>query len=161
MKKYQTNSNHNLDGVVVKHLKKNADDRGFLTEVLRNDDNLLKKFGQLTFTAAFPGVIKAFHYHKRQDDFWFCPFGNIQIVLFDLREKSSTYHQKQVVFAGENNFVSLLIPRGIAHGYKVLGNKEAGLFYATSESYDRHNPDEFRLDFDDPLIAADWETKNR
>jgi len=155
------NTATDIEGVKIKKLNKLCDDRGFLMEVLRKDDDLLGSFGQLTFTVAFPGVIKAFHYHKKQDDLWFCPFGNIQIALFDMRENSSTHGKLQVVFAGENNPVLVLIPKMVAHGYRVLGQKEAGLFYVTTKEYDRKNPDEFRLPFDDPQIGMDWTTQCR
>ena len=39
---------------------------GILMEIVRNDEKLLEKFGQSTFTISYPGTIKAFHSHKKQ-----------------------------------------------------------------------------------------------
>lgn len=150
-----------INGVVIKKLVKHSDDRGFFVEVLRDDDKLMKKFGQSSYTETYPGVIKAFHYHKKQDDLWFVARGMAQVVLYDLRDDSSTKGETQVIYAGEDNLCLILIPVGVAHGYKVLGNEKVGLFYHTTESYDAAAPDEERIAFDDPKIGFDWETKNR
>lgn len=131
-------------------------------EILRDDENLLEKFGQASFTITYPGIIKAFHWHEKQDDLWFVIKGNIQIVLYDLRESSTTYKETQVIYAGELYQQKLiLIPKGVAHGYKVLGQKQAELIYFTTESYSPNNPDEKRIPFDDPKIGFDWTTKNK
>jgi len=150
-----------IDGVKIKKLVKHCDDRGFLAEVLRSDENLMKKFGQSTFAKTYPGVIKAFHWHKRQDDLWFIFEGNAQVVLYDLRKGSPTHKQTQVIFAGEEDLKLILIPKGVAHGYKVLGHKPLKMIYHTTEAYNPERPDEERLPFNDPEIGFDWETKNR
>jgi dTDP-4-dehydrorhamnose 3,5-epimerase len=150
-----------IEGVKIKEIVTHSDDRGFFREILRDDDNLLEKFGQTSQTTSYPGVIKAFHFHKKQDDHWYVAAGNIQAVLYDLREDSPTYKETQVVYMGENNPLLLTIPKGVAHGYRVLGNKPAMVFYHTTYSYDRENPDEGRISFDDPKINFDWTTKNR
>jgi dTDP-4-dehydrorhamnose 3,5-epimerase len=150
-----------IAGVKVKRLVRHSDDRGFFQEILRDDEWLLKRFGQASLAKTYPGVIKAFHYHERQDDLWFFPTGNAQVVLYDLREDSPTRGQTQVVCMGEDNPLLLLIPQGVAHGYRTLGEKPAVIIYFTTESYDPANPDEKRLPYDDPLIGFDWSTKMR
>ena len=150
-----------IQGVKIKQLVKHCDDRGYFVEVLRDDDKLLRKFGQTSFTITYPGVIKAFHYHAKQDDLWFVASGNAQIVLCDLRKSSKTYKETQVIYAGEDNPCLVLIPVGVAHGYRVLGKKPVGLFYHVTHSYDLKNPDELRRPYDDKEIAFDWKTKHR
>lgn len=150
-----------IHDVVVKKLVTHCDDRGYLREILRDDDELMERFGQTTITRTYPGVIKAFHWHQNQDDLWYVVDGMARIVLHDRREESPTYGQTQVVYAGEDNPVLVLIPRGIAHGYQVLGNKPVLLIYHTTQSYDPHNPDEERIPFDDPAIGFDWSIQNR
>jgi dTDP-4-dehydrorhamnose 3,5-epimerase len=150
-----------IKDVQVKKLVKHADDRGFFMEILRDDDNLLRKFGQSSMSLTYPGVIKAFHYHKKQDDLWFFPLGNAQVVLHDMREDSPTKGETNVFYMGENNPMLLYIPIGVAHGYRVLGNQPAAIVYFTTESYDPKDPDEYRLEFDDAAIGFDWDTKNR
>ncbi len=150
-----------IEGVKIKKLIKHCDDRGFFMEILRDDDELMTKFGQTSYTISHPGVIKAFHWHKKQDDIWFVASGMAQVVLYDMRKDGPTYKETQVIFAGEDSPSVIVIPIGVAHGYRVIGNKPVGLFYHTTESYDPKDPDEDRIDFDDPEIGFDWETKNR
>jgi dTDP-4-dehydrorhamnose 3,5-epimerase len=150
-----------IEGVHVKKLVRYPDDRGFFTEVYKENDPFFKAVKQTSYTETYPGVIKAFHYHKKQDDIWFVVKGMAQVVLFDLRENSKTHGKTQVLYAGEDNPVLIFIPKGVAHGYRVLGNSKMGLLYHTTEAYDPKNPDEERIPFDSKKIGFDWETKNR
>lgn len=150
-----------IDGVEVKKLVTHCDDRGFFREILRDDDNFLVKFGQTSVTTTYPGVIKAFHWHKRQDDIWYVASGMARVVLHDMRDNSRTKGETDVIFAGENNPVLIKIPIGVAHGYQVIGNTPVVLFYHTTESYNPADPDEERIAFDDPKIGFDWSIKNR
>jgi dTDP-4-dehydrorhamnose 3,5-epimerase len=151
-----------IEGVKTKNLQKFCDDRGFFAEIVRDDEpELLEKFGQASWSMSFPGVIKAFHYHEKQDDLWFFPSGNAQVVLYDLRNDSPTKNETNVFYMGENNPMILLIPKGVAHGYRVLGDKPATIIYFTTESYDKDNPDEMRIPWNDTRVGFDWTTKNR
>lgn len=154
-----------IDGVIIKDLivRKDIPDRdediskpGFLMEVLRDDDKLLTKFGQTTFTVAYEGTIKAFHYHEKQDDLWFVATGKAMIVLYDLRKNSPTNGETQVIFAGKDDYKLVVIPIGVAHGYKVLSDEPVLLFYQTTESYDPKDPDEKRMPYNDTKIGFDW-----
>ncbi|TCL70778.1 dTDP-4-dehydrorhamnose 3,5-epimerase [Hydrogenispora ethanolica] len=148
-------------GVKTKELIRRVDDRGFFMEILRDDDQLLQKFGQFSMAMTYPGVIKAFHYHKLQDDLWFFPKGEAQVVLYDLREDSKTRGETDVYYLGELQPWLLTIPAGVAHGYRVLGGEPALITYLTTQSYDRLQPDEYRIPWDDPTIGFDWRTHNR
>ncbi|USN53950.1 MAG: dTDP-4-dehydrorhamnose 3,5-epimerase family protein [Candidatus Nomurabacteria bacterium] len=154
-----------IEGVKIKKLTVHQDipDRdedvgkpGFLMEVLRDDDMLLQRFGQSTMTVAYEGTIKAFHYHEHQDDLWFVATGKAMVVLHDLREDSPTKGETQVLFAGKDDYKVIVIPIGVAHGYKVMSQDPVILFYHTTSSYNPANPDEKRLKYDDPKIAFDW-----
>jgi dTDP-4-dehydrorhamnose 3,5-epimerase len=149
-----------IEGVKIKKLVKHCDDRGFFAELIRDDEpDLLSRFGQASWSMSYPGVIKAFHYHEKQDDLWFFPSGNAQVVLFDLREDSTTKGETDVYYMGEENPIMLLIPKGVAHGYRVLGERPATIIYFTTESYNRGKPDEKRIEWNDPEIGFNWETK--
>ncbi|MFV8827442.1 dTDP-4-dehydrorhamnose 3,5-epimerase family protein [Alkalihalobacterium sp. APHAB7] len=150
-----------IEGVKVKKLLKHCDDRGFFAELVRDDEDLLERFGQASWSMSYPGVIKAFHYHEEQDDVWFFPAGNAQVVLHDLRKDSNTVGETDVIYMGEENPIVLLIPKGVAHGYRVLGQKPATIIYFTTKSYKSKNPDEKRIPYDDPTIGFNWETKYR
>ena len=155
-----------INGVKIKKLKVHPDTHqdgqevvkkpGVLMEVLRNDEDLLKKFGQTTFTITHQGTIKAFHVHDKQDDLWFMATGKALVVLYDTRKDSSTYQQTQTIEAGEGDYKLILIPAGIAHGFKVLSEQPVLMFYHTTELYNSENPDEERIPYNDPSINFDW-----
>jgi len=154
-----------IKGVKIKKLvvhqdiidqREKIDQPGFLMEVLRNDEGLLKKFGQTTFTVTYAGAIKAFHWHKKQDDLWFMATGKVMVVLHDLRENSLTKGETQVIMAGQDDYKLIIIPAGVAHGYKVISKEPVLLFYHTTELYNPDEPDEQRIPFDDPKINFDW-----
>lgn len=148
-------------GVQLKSLIKHQDDRGYFMEILRSDDSFFHGFGQASQSMTFPGVIKAFHYHLKQDDIWYFPKGHAQVVLHDLRMDSMTHGQTDVLYMSEDLPLLLFIPRGVAHGYRVLGMEPAVIFYFTNQPYDADDPDEYRLPYDDPRIGFSWETKYR
>ena len=150
-----------INGVVIKKLITHSDDRGYFREVVREDEQLLQHFGQSAVTKTYPGVIKAFHWHNHQDDVWYVVDGMARVVLYDRRPGSATEGVTQVLYAGEDNPVVILIPIGVAHGYQVLGNKPMVLFYHVTQAYDPKAPDEQRIPFDDPQIGFDWSIQNR
>jgi dTDP-4-dehydrorhamnose 3,5-epimerase len=55
-----------IDGVKTKKLRVIPDERGWLMEILRNDDEIYNEFGQVYITTAYPEVVKAWHMHKKQ-----------------------------------------------------------------------------------------------
>lgn len=150
-----------IEGVKTKKLNVFTDDRGCLMEVVKEGDEIFKDIKQTTYTETYPGVIKAFHWHKTQADIWFFASGMAQVVLYDLRKDSPTHKETQVFYLGEKNPIALLIPPGVAHGYRVLGTKPVRLFYHTSQAYNPQSPDEERLPFDSPEIGFNWETENK
>ena len=155
-----------IEGVKIKQLKVHQDiadspegageQPGFLMEILRNDEGLLSQFGQSTMTVAYPGTVKAFHWHKHQDDLWFIASGKAKVVLHDLRQDSPTHGQTQVLYAGTDDWKLIVIPVGVAHGYKVIGNEPVTMFYHTTEVYNPTAPDEGRIAYNDPTIGFDW-----
>jgi dTDP-4-dehydrorhamnose 3,5-epimerase len=145
-----------IHGLEIKPLVRHCDERGYFMEVLRDDDGLLERFGQSSYTMSYPGVIKAFHWHEQQHDLWFFCRGEARVVLYDMRPDSPTYRKVQEIFAGERQPLLIVIPPRVAHGYQVLGSEPVGLFYHTTRSYDRDDPDEGRIPFDDPEIAFPW-----
>tara|TARA_B100000315_G_scaffold257791_1_gene307797 strand:- start:1281 stop:1766 length:486 start_codon:yes stop_codon:yes gene_type:complete len=156
-----------ISGVIVKNLIVHQDisdteeqlgKPGYLMEVLRDDDELLRKFGQTTFTIAFKNTIKAFHWHKKQDDLWFIATGKAVVVLHDIRDVSDTKGVTQIINAGKDDYKLILIPDGVVHGYKVLSDEPVILFYHTTESYNPDNPDEERIAWNDPQIDFDWDS---
>lgn len=148
-------------GVAVKQVVRNHDDRGFFAEIIKKGEESFKAVQQTSITVTRPGVIKAFHWHKKQWDVWFVAKGMARVVLHDLRRGSKTFQKTNIFIAGQDNPLVIAIPTGVAHGYQVLGTEDVLLFYHTSEAYNPKKPDEFRIPFDDPGIGFDWSIKNR
>jgi dTDP-4-dehydrorhamnose 3,5-epimerase len=148
-----------IEGVKIKNLKVIPDERGFLMEILRSDDVFFKKFGQLYLTVVYPGVVKGWHYHKRQTDHFCVVKGMVKVVLYDQRSESKTTKEVNEFFIGQNNPVLLVIPPYVLHGMKGIGNEPGYLINCPSETYDYNNPDEFRVHPHNNDIPYDWEIK--
>jgi dTDP-4-dehydrorhamnose 3,5-epimerase len=137
------------------------DDRGHFQEVLRVGHGLGATFPphttQVSATLTYPGIVKAFHYHLRQYDCWSVVKGMLQVALVDLRTDSPTFGRRNTFYIGELRPWQLLIPPGVAHGYRVIGEHAAVLVYVTSRFYDPD--DECRIPFDDGRLNYDWETQ--
>lgn len=146
-----------IEGVRTKDLKVIPDERGRLMEMLRSDDDLFIKFGQLYLTTAYPGVVKAWHYHKRQVDHFVVVKGMFKVVLWDTREDSSTYGYVNEFFMGEHNPILLQIPNLVYHGFKCIGESEGLVVNCPSEVYDYENPDEYRYPYDGPDAPYNWD----
>ena len=149
-----------IQDVQVKPLKVMADERGRLMEMLRSDDPLFKGFGQLYLTTAYPGVVKAWHYHKKQWDHFVCVHGMAKVVLFDSREQSRTRNEINEFFLGDYHPILLQIPPLVYHGFKCVGDGEAIIINCPTECYVYDNPDEFRVDPHRNDIPYDWARKD-
>ncbi len=148
-----------IEGVKTKVLRVIPDERGRLMEIIRNDDEIFEKFGQVYMTTNYPGVIKAWHYHQGQFDHVSCVKGMIKLVLHDSRDSSSTKGQTQEFFIGENNPMLVKIPPMVYHGWKCISETESLVVNMTSEVYNYKDPDEIRKPWDDSEIGYDWERK--
>ncbi len=135
------------------------DDRGYFLEVQRIGQGLAAHFPtestQISAALNYPGIIKAFHFHRHQTDCWTPAVGLLQVVLIDLRPESATFGWRNTIYVGNLRPWQLLIPPGVAHGYKVIGTAPSVLIYATDRFY---NPnDEGRIPHNDANLNYDWE----
>ncbi|MFH0732530.1 MAG: dTDP-4-dehydrorhamnose 3,5-epimerase family protein [Candidatus Omnitrophota bacterium] len=145
-----------IKGVKVKKLKVIPDERGRLMEILRSDDKIFKKFGQVYITTAKPAVVKAWHWHRSQTDNFTCVSGKMLLVLFDARKNSATYKQINEFEISLDNPLLVQIPPNVYHGFKCVGKTEAVAINTPTRAYNRKNPDEYRLDAFDNDIDYDW-----
>jgi dTDP-4-dehydrorhamnose 3,5-epimerase len=107
-----------IAGVEVKRLKVIPDERGRLMEILRSDEPVFKKFGQLYMTTAYPGVVKGWHYHKVQWDHFAVVKGMLKLVLVDQREDSETRDEINEFFLGDHNPILVSVPPMVLHVLK-------------------------------------------
>jgi dTDP-4-dehydrorhamnose 3,5-epimerase len=144
-----------IDGVVLKELVTNTDERGFFREIIRFSDGFFAEgFGQWSHSLMYAGVAKAWHIHKVQVDWWYVPIGVLKVALHDTRADSPTHGETMEIFMGDNQPSRVLrVPPGVAHGCKCISGP-AHLFYVTSKVYD--TSDEGRIPYDEPAIGYDW-----
>jgi dTDP-4-dehydrorhamnose 3,5-epimerase len=83
----------------------------------------------------------------------------LQVALADLRAGSRTFGREEHDICGALRPRQVLIPPGVAHGYKVIGTDAAMLVYLTDHFYDPE--DEGRVAHNEPHIAYDWELQHK
>ena len=144
-----------ISGVMIKELKRHPDERGYFEELIRNSDPFFSEgFAQLSRSHMVDGVVKAWHVHKTQIDWWYVLRGTIKTVLYDARPDSSTFkHLDEYVMGDESLPIVLKVPPGVAHGLKVMKGP-ADLVYVTSKVYNKE--EEGRIPYDDSGIGYDW-----
>lgn len=152
-----------IAGVEIKPFSLWPDDRGYFLEIARLRQGLVADFAaettQVSAALNYPGIIKAFHYHKFQTDYWVPAAGLLQVALVDLRRDSRTFGAKNTLYVGALRPWQLLIPPGVAHGYKVIGEQPSVLVYITNRLYEPK--DEGRIPYNDTAIAYDWELQHK
>lgn len=141
--------------VLVKELLVHPDDRGRLFEILRRDDPHFRQFGQAYVTTTYPGVVKAWHRHQRQDDHFCCLVGMIKLVVHDDRPGSATRGATQEIWLGEHKPRLVVVGRGLWHGWTALGTREAMILNLVTEPYDHAAPDEERV-APHGVLPYDW-----
>lgn len=149
-----------IDGVRIKTLKTIADERGWLFEILRCDEDIYQQFGQVYLTAVYPGVVKAWHCHEKQTDSFTVVSGMAKLVTADLRKGSPTHGEINEFFVGDQNRILVQIPPGVYHGIKGIGPEPALALNCPDRPYDHDNPDEIRLPHDSDAIDYDWNRKH-
>ena len=138
-----------IHGVQVKAFTVRPDDRGFLMEMLREDEPIFERFGQVYVTGCRCGVVKGWHYHKEQTDHFVCVSGTALVVLYDPREDSHTRGAVQEVVlhsppSPDPGPLLLKVPRLVIHGFTAHGCEEARIVNVPTPAYRRANPDEYR-----------------
>jgi len=145
-----------IDGVRARRARVLPDERGRLGEIIRADDPWFDKFGQVYFTTTYPGVVKAWHYHKLQTDHFYCVRGAIKLGLYDGRDGSPTSGEVNEVCMSEHLPALVRIPPGVYHGWMCVSDVECIVVNMTTECYDYSNPDEHRAPPHDNDIPYDW-----
>ena len=143
-----------IEGVVVKPLKQFTDERGKLMHMLKASDELFEKFGEIYFSVCNPGFVKAWKMHKKKVSFYCVLDGIAKIVLCDMRKESSTFGHIEEIVAGEDNYIIIRIPAGVAHGFTPKNNKQILLANLTTEPYDPS--DNFDIDYKTDEIKYKW-----
>jgi len=145
-----------LDGIKIKDLIKNVDERGFFSELMREDwKNLLQGDNIIQFNLSYnyPAIVKAWHRHLRgQVDYFICIEGSIKVCAYDDREDSETYGELDEIVLSSERLRVARIPGILWHGYKTIGTQSIKLLYGVNKLYNYDDPDEERRPWNDPTI---------
>jgi dTDP-4-dehydrorhamnose 3,5-epimerase len=149
-----------IHGVRTKGLRLIPDERGWLMEILRSDEeDLFTRFGQVYVSATYPGVVKAWHYHKDQTDNFVCLTGMVKLVLIDTRSGSPTEGAVNEFFLGVENRTLVQVPNLVYHGWKCISPDMALVVNVPDRPYHYADPDEFRID-PHGTLPYDWTRKD-
>ncbi len=116
----------NIHDVVIRRLTNHEDQRGWLMELYRSDE-LGKEFHPTMcyISSTKRGVARGPHEHRDQADF-FCFLGpsTFRMYCWDARKNSASYGVRMTLDVGETNPCSVLVPAGVVHAYKNIGQKD-------------------------------------
>jgi dTDP-4-dehydrorhamnose 3,5-epimerase len=142
-----------IEGVELLPLQRREDERGWFVELMRGS-SLPMPIRQSNLAYSRKGVIRGLHYHERgQSDLFACVSGMVRVVVLD-RESGETF----TVDIGDDNPVTVFIPGKHAHGYEALS--DCLFLYHVTEEYDRDDPDEHGVPWDDPRVKHLWSTQS-
>jgi dTDP-4-dehydrorhamnose 3,5-epimerase len=132
-----TYQNGRIHDVVAQPLKKFLDERGWLAELYRSDEldpALMPAMAYISMTQ--PGVARGPHEHKEQTDY-FCFIGpsNFKVYLWDARPESPSYGVKQLLYAGVDAPMMLVVPPGVVHAYRNVGGENGIVFNGPNRLY--------------------------
>lgn len=116
-----------------------ADDRGWSIFDVFGDSDI---DGQINLSRIDDKVVKAFHLHRKQDDYVMCVEGKVKLVV-----AAENWTGLQEIVLDERNPITVHIPKNHWHGYKGLDGGGKILYYCTKK-YDGGEPDEERAPWD-------------
>jgi dTDP-4-dehydrorhamnose 3,5-epimerase len=129
-----------------------TDDRGW--SLMNLLTGVLTPQGQVNFSIMYPQVVKAWHRHHRQTDFWLVLTGHLKIGIH--RESDA---RTWLAVLGEKRPAVLIIPPTLWHGGATVGTDPAGLLYYVTHAYDAKAPDEDRRPYDS-VAGFPWATRH-
>jgi len=111
-----------FEGVVIKELNVFNDQRGWLSEIFRDDETDFRPaMSYISMTK--PGIARGPHEHLEQSDY-FCFLGHFRLYLWDNRKVSKTFMEKMVFDTKGKPFVAI-VPPGVVHAYVNAGTEDA------------------------------------
>lgn len=134
-------------------LRFHADDRGW--SIMNQFQGIMSPDGQINYSVMYPRVVKAWHRHRLQTDFWMVLHGHLKAGIY--READNRAWQAVV---GEKKPGVLIIPPELWHGAATVGEVQAGLLYYVTHSYNPAAPDEQRRAFDE-IKGFSWDVQCR
>ena len=147
-----------IEGIKIIPLRKIPDERGCVFHMLRNDAEHFEKFGEIYFSAVYPGVVKAWHKHRKMALNYCVVVGMIKLVLFDDRKDSPSRGEIMELFIGEQNYQLVQVPTFVWNGFKGVGDKMAIVANCATVPHD--SEEMVRKDPHSCEIPYDWSRKD-
>jgi dTDP-4-dehydrorhamnose 3,5-epimerase len=142
-------------GVICRPLVIREDQRGWLTEIFRQDEIAQEHFPLMAYISVTqPGVGRGPHAHREQTDLFCFPGpGQFRLILWDQRPGSPSFGQRQEFLLGETCPAIVIVPPGVVHGYRNVSDRPGWVCNFANRLYrgpGRAEPvDEIRFE-DDP-----------
>jgi dTDP-4-dehydrorhamnose 3,5-epimerase len=147
-----------IAGLVVSPLRRIPDERGSVLHMLRDDDPVFERFGEIYFSAIYPAAIKGWHLHREMTLNYAVPIGMIKLVCYDDRPGSRTRGNLTELHIGELNYCLVTVPPLVWNGFKGEGTGPALVANCASV---HHSPDEIeRLNPFTDRIPYDWSLRH-
>ena len=128
-----------IEGVVIQKPKQFVDERGRVMHMLRADNPLFEKFGEVYFSEVLPGVVKAWKKHKLMAQLFAVPVGMIRLAIYDDRDNSRSNGELEILDVGRDNYKLIRVPPRLWYGFKCISDYPALLANCTDLP---HDPDE-------------------
>jgi dTDP-4-dehydrorhamnose 3,5-epimerase len=137
------------EGMVLRDLVTHTDERGTICELYDprwavNPDPLVFAY---TFTIR-PGAAKGWGIHREHEDRYAFLSGELELAFYDARDDSATAGQASRLFLSERDRKLLVIPRGVWHAERNVGQVDVQVVNFPTIPYDHANPDKYRLPLD-------------
>lgn len=152
-------SGGHIDGVVLKSLKENHDDRGSFTEIFNHRWEMDLNAVQWSLVKSDQNVYRGMHFHKRHDEYFCLIEGHCQLGLKDMRPHSPTYLSSALFELRGEDLAALIFPRGLLHGWYFF--TKSVHIQSVSESYvDYGKDDNWGCAWNDPELGIPWSFEN-
>lgn len=129
--------NCDIEGVIIRPLRRHEDHRGWLVEVFRHDELDEEFHPTMAYVSMTrPGIVRGPHEHREQADlFAFIGPSTFRLWLWDNRPDSPSYKKFFVLDAGEETPTMAVVPPGVVHAYKNVGESEGLVFNAPNRLF--------------------------
>ncbi len=139
-----------MEGLEIKKIALYSDDRGWLGELIREDESGFRP-AMTYLSMTNPGGARGPHEHREQTDY-FCFMGKFRVYLWDNRPSSPTYGESRIIDT-DGKPIAVIVPPGIVHAYKNMDDRDGLVLNLPDKLYRGQNKsepvDEIRYE-DDP-----------
>lgn len=147
-----------IEGVSIVPLRRIADERGTIYNMLKCTDPHFVQFGEIYFSSVYHEVIKGWHKHDEMTLNYACVVGRIKLALYDEREHSRTRGALLEAFLGPDDYSLVVVPPGVWNGFKGMSHPIAVVANCCTHPHDPARST--RLDPWNNHIPYDWSVRH-